>query len=144
MRFHRPLTFALTMLPSADIVRTIKSFEPAVKTLIGTTEGTDQEIRFSVPDVATIRGCCAAAHAPTEPGPGTPVIVGEHTAVSEIFLEDELNGTVKSVDPGGRRTVVTGRDSGTEVVLRTHDQPLFRAAKGDAAKGSIVTKESHP
>ncbi len=29
--------------------------------------------------------------------------------------------------------VVTGRDSGTEVVLRTHDQPLFRAAKGDAA-----------
>lgn len=65
-------------------------------------------------------------------------------SVSEIFLEDELNGTVKSVDPGGRRTVVTGRDSGTEVVLRTHDQPLFMAAKGDAAKGSIVTKERHP
>ncbi|MGZ3415700.1 MAG: hypothetical protein ACXVAT_17920, partial [Isosphaeraceae bacterium] len=82
--------------------------------------------------------------ASTEPGPGTRVIVGEHTAVSEIFLEDELNGTVKSVDPEGRRMVVTGRDSGTEVVLRTHDQPLFRAAKGDAAKGSIVTKESHP
>ncbi|MGZ3335270.1 MAG: hypothetical protein ACXVBV_07955 [Isosphaeraceae bacterium] len=97
-----------------------------------------------MPDVATTRGNRAAAHAPTEPGPGTPVIVGEHTAVSEIFLEDELNGTVKSVDPGGRRTVVTGRDSGTVVVLRTHDQPLFRAAKGDAAKGSIVTKESHP
>ena len=133
MRFHRPLTFALTVLPSADLVRTIKSFEPAAKTLIGTTEGTDQEIRFSVPDVATTRGNRAAAHAPTEPGPGTPVIVGEHTAVSEIFLEDELNGTVKSVDPGGRRMVVTGRDSGTEVVLRTHDQPLFRAAKGDAA-----------
>ena len=144
MRFHRPLTFALTVLPSADIVSTIKSFEPAAKTLIGTTEGTDQEIRFSVPDVAPTRGNCAAALAPTEPGPGTPVIVGEHTAVSEIFLEDELNSTVKSVDPGGRRAVVTDRDSGTEVVLRTHDQPLFRAAKGDAAKGSSVTKERHP
>ena len=93
MRFHRPLTFALTMLPSADIVRTIKSFEPAAKTLIGTTEGTDQEIRFSVPDVATTRGTARprdarltrrsdsradvatirglpAALAPTEPGPG--------------------------------------------------------------------------
>ena len=34
MRFHRPLTFALTVLPSADIVRTIKSFEPAAKTLL--------------------------------------------------------------------------------------------------------------
>ena len=72
------------------------------------------------------------------------MIVGEHTAVSEIFLEDELNSTVKSVNPGGRRAVVTGRDSGIEVVLRTHDQPLFRAAKGDAAKGSIVTKERDP
>ncbi len=144
MRFHRPLTFALTVLPSADIVKTIKSSEPAVKTLIGTTEGTDQEIRFSVPDVATTRWNCAAALAPTEPGPSTPVIVGEHTAVSEISLEDELNSTVKSVDPGGRRRVVAGRDSGTEVVLRTHDQPLFRAAKGDAAKGSIVTKGRDP
>ena len=103
MRFHRPLTFALTMLPSADIVRTIKSFEPAVKTLIGTTEGTDQEIRFLVPDGAATQGNRAATLAPTEPGPGTPVIVGEHTAVSEIFLEDELNLTmaVGSRSPSG-------------------------------------------
>ena len=69
MRFHRPLTFALTVLPSADLVRTIKSFEPAAKTLIGATEGTDQEIRFSVPDVATTRGNCAAAlHLTTRSG----------------------------------------------------------------------------
>ena len=108
MRFHRPLTFALTMLPSADIVRTIKSFEPAVKTLIGTTEGTDQESPILGArrghDPGVLRG--PRTHA-TEPGPGTPVIVGEHTAVSEIFLEDELNGTVKSVDPRG---ATYGRD----------------------------------
>jgi len=68
MRFHRPLTFALTVLPSADIVKTIKSSEPAAKTLIGTTEGTDQEIRFSVPDVATTRG--TARPRSHQPNPG--------------------------------------------------------------------------
>ena len=55
-----------------------------------------------------------SAVAAIEPGPGTPVIVGEHAAILEIFLEDELNGTVKSVDLGGLRTIVTGQDTDIE------------------------------
>ena len=46
MRFHRPLTLAFTVLPSAGIVKTMKSYEQAGKTLIGTTEWAEKEIRL--------------------------------------------------------------------------------------------------
>ena len=141
MRLSLPLALALTLIlspssaPAEDIAGTVRSYDQAARTLTLKPDGSTKEIRLLVPQGAIVRGNRRGRPPPLpEILPGTQVLVREQPVVAEMLVQDEIVGTIKSVDHEARKLVLWRHGDNTEVTFNINDQTQFRLSTGESAE----------
>jgi hypothetical protein len=121
-----------------DLIGTVKAVDPSAGLLIVSPEGTDRQVRVAVSDRTAIEAPGEAPLSLAELRVGSPVVVRERTEASQILVEEQLTGVVKSVDPEGHRLAVAGPDTGREIVMRTSDRTAVVKGRGAAPTSSLA------
>ncbi len=105
-----------------SVVGVVKSVDVGTKTVVVMPAGSSEAISITLGDRTGIVSSTKTPIALANLLPGTPVIVYERTVASEILVEEELLGSLKSVEEAGQGFSLYRDKDHREFTLKTTDR----------------------
>ena len=126
---------------AADLVGTVKSIDRDRKRVIVTQDGTGKDVAVTSGDHTVIKTADQRVAALADLRPGSHVVIHEDVA-SEIVIEQQSTGRVKSIDPEDRTLIITDEETGRDVAI--HDGENATIERGTGGDRSTDLSELVP